>query len=78
MAKESLLNNQKGCVNTQKWIKTAYSNDNYHFMSNYKVYKSFFDQQSYNISQDFRDSHRAANSDGIPEYSTINDSQMLK
>lgn len=40
---ESLLNSQKGCINSQKWIKIAYSNDNYHFMSNYKVYKSFFD-----------------------------------
>ena len=34
---------KKGCINSEKWIKIAYSNDNYHFMSNYKVYKSFFD-----------------------------------
>lgn len=47
-------------------------------MSNYKVYKGFFDQQSYNIShQEFRDSQRGAGGD-MADLSTVNDSQVLK
>ena len=59
-----------------KWLKIAYSNDNYHFMSNYKVYKSFFDQQSYNICQEVRDSQRGTGD--LADMSTVNDSQVLK
>lgn len=73
---DSTLNNQQGCHNSLKWLKTAYSNDNYHFMSNYKVYKGFFDQQSYNICQEFRDSQRGAGD--LTDISTVNDSQVLK
>lgn len=73
---DTLLNNQKGCHNSLKWLKIAYSNDNYHFMSNYKVYKSFFDQQSYNICQEFRDSQRGTGD--LTDISTVNDSQVLK
>lgn len=67
-----MLNNQKGCHNSLKWLKIAYSNDNYHFMSNYKVYKSFFDQQSYNICQEIRESQRAGGD--MADISTVNDS----
>lgn len=45
-------------------------------MSNYKVYKSFFDQQSYNICQEIRDSYRGTGD--LTDISTVNDSQMLK
>ena len=52
----------------------AYSNDNYHFMSNYKVYKSFFDQQSYNISsRDAPNSYRGVTGN-MTDQSTVNDS----
>ena len=47
-------------------------------MSNYKVYKSFFDQQSYNISSREVPITYRGTTGNMTDQSTVNDSQMLK
>lgn len=35
---------KKGCINTARWLNIAYSEDNYLYISSYKLYQGFLQQ----------------------------------